>query len=579
MSAPSKRGGPDGQEMSTVLLWAGMGLIIVVLAVTNAGVVFGHRLAGLPPLETWQPFNVAFGVFRGTVDWPLQSWLVAGGVVIVLGILGLMGWFVFGRTGGRSPVDRAARFMGTGMAIEGIQLKAVREKARRLGVQGDSIGVFLGVSVDGGKRLYTSWEDVAVIIAGPRTGKTTSQVIPAIADAPGAVVTTSNKRDVVDATRALRAETGNTWVFDPQGLADEQPTWWWNPLSYIHNEVSALRLAKLFADASRQPGERRDPFFDGSAETLLGGLLLAARRHNAPLSIVSTWLKETDNDLAVEILQNSGDLGSASAVSQIISAPERQKGGVYGTAQNMMSFLNNTDALRWVEAGDGKRPEFSPHDFVRSRDTLYSLSKEGSGSTGPIVTALTVAVTEAAEEFAKLHPGGRLSTPLVLVLDEAANVCRWNDLPDLYSHYGSRGISIFTILQSWSQGVEVWGESGMKKLWTAANAKLYLGGVDETQFLADMSQLVGEFERNSRSVSYSPGGTSNSHQARTERILDPSDLRALPRGRAILLYSGLPAVLMRTVPWMVGPHAEAIKTALAVPIHPATVPATEGQAA
>ena len=46
------------------------------------------------------------------------------------------------------------------------------------------------------------------------------------------------------------------------------------------------------------------------------------------------------------------------------------------------------------------------------------------------------------------------------VLDEAANVCRWRDLPNLYSHYGSRGIILMTILQSWSQGVEVWVSPG-----------------------------------------------------------------------------------------------------------------------
>jgi len=83
--------------------------------------------------------------------------------------------------------------------------------------------------------------------------------------------------------------------------------------------------------------------------------------------------------------------------------------------------------------------------------TLYSLSKEGRGTAGPLVTALTVAVVEPAAQSA----GGRLATPLVGVLDEAANVCRWRELPNLYSHYGSRGIVLDTVLQSWSQGVKI----------------------------------------------------------------------------------------------------------------------------
>ncbi len=34
--------------------------------------------------------------------------------------------------------------------------------------------------------------------------------------------------------------------------------------------------------------------------------------------------------------------------------------------------------------GEGdSRPQFDPADFVRSKGTLYSLSKEGKGTAGP----------------------------------------------------------------------------------------------------------------------------------------------------------------------------------------------------
>lgn len=42
----------------------------------------------------------------------------------------------------------------------------------------------------------------------------------------------------------------------------------------------------------------------------------------------------------------------------------------------------------------------------------------------------------------------RLDPPLVAVLDEAANVCPISDLPDLYSHLGSRGVVPVGVLQS-----------------------------------------------------------------------------------------------------------------------------------
>ncbi|MDF1480338.1 TraM recognition domain-containing protein [Leifsonia sp. H3M29-4] len=566
MSAPSRRSSLD----SSAQTWLLLGLAAGAAAIAGSIVVafrLGYGLAGMPlPAGNWGA--VLRGLLSGTVAWPLQSWIVLASLLVVLAAVATVIVRLV-RRGGHQRIDRAARYMGQGREILDVTRRGAAAKAARLGIEG-SPGVLVGRTVAGGVDLMTSWEDVGVCIAGPRTGKTTSQVIPAIADAPGAVVTTSNKRDVVDATRALRAKVGQVWVFDPQGIVDEPATWWWNPLSFVTNEVKAAQLAKLLSDASRDRSSRRDAFFDGSAETLLAGFLLAAALERRPFGQVYMWLTDVNDDEPAYLLAKHGQEKPSASVRQIVSAPEKQKGGIYGTAQQIMAFMINDEAMRWVEPAElGSRPEFSPAEFVRSTGTLYSLSKEGGGSTGPLVTALTVAVTEAAEDYAKTQPGGRLARPMLLVLDEAANICRWNNLPDLYSHYGSRGISIITILQSWSQGVEVWGRDGMQKLWTAANAKLYLGGVDEEQFLAALSQLVGEFEVSARSTSRSSQGVTNSFQARRERILDVSDLRAMPRGRALLLYSGTPAILVRTVPWMNGPHAGAIRAAIAGATSPA----------
>jgi type IV secretory pathway TraG/TraD family ATPase VirD4 len=242
----------------------------------------------------------------------------------------------------------------------------------------------------------------------------------------------------------------------------------------------------------------------------------------------------------------------------------------------MASCLTNRAVSRWVTptGPDDARPQFDPAAFVASKGTLYSLSKEGKGTAGPLVTALTVAVVEAAEELAVHSKAGRLPIPMVGVLDEAANVCRWRELPNLYSHYGSRGIVLMTILQSWSQGVEVWGRDGMRKLWSAANIKVYGGGVAEADFLGELAQLIGDYRYSNTTRSRSrQGGTSYSHDDdRKERTLDVADLAALPRGRAVMFASGAPAALLRTVPWTDGPHPAAV-AASAAAHDPANEPA------
>lgn len=149
-------------------------------------------------------------------------------------------------------------------------------------------------------------------------------------------------------------------------------------------------------------------------------------------------------------------------------------------------------------------------------------------------------------------------------------MCRWRDLPDLYSCFGSHGIILMTILQSWSQGKDVWGEAGMNKLWSAANIRTCAGGIAEEEFLTKLSRLVGRYDQVTRSTStragatgvFGGGGVQTSRQLHRETIFDVDDPAALPRGRALVLSSGNRPTLVATIPWMDGPHAPAIRASI-----------------
>jgi len=110
-----------------------------------------------------------------------------------------------------------------------------------------------------------------------------------------------------------------------------------------------------------------------------------------------------------------------------------------------------------------------------------------------------------------------------------------------------------TILQWWSQGVEVWGREGMRKLWSAATVKVYGGGVSEVGSLTELSALIGRREPTATSTSTSRRGRSTSRSTTREKVLDLADLAALSRGRAVVLASGSRPTLVQTLPWMAGP--------------------------
>ena len=554
---------PTRLSPDALLLYLALGALAAACAVVYTATHLAAWLTGdpAPPADPWATL---LGVIDGSVPWTTQASIVLVTLVLLLAAAGV-GVLAARRRGrrGASRVDDTARWLGGHHDITPITTAHATATSTRLGVT--TPGVRIGTAVATGKPVWGTWEDMHIDIWGPRTGKTTSRAIPAILDAPGAVLVTSNKRDVVDATRAVRDTTGAVWVFDPQHVAGEQPDWWWNPLSYVTDEVKAARLAEHFATGSRPPGARTDAFFDPAGQDVLAALLLAAAVDGRPITEVYRWLTRPTDDTAVDILKAAGYPLTADQLAGHISAPDRQRGGVFGTATQMASCLTNRAAAHWVTptGPNDPRPQFDPHTFVAGTGTLYLLSREGRGSAGPLTTALTVAVIEAAEDLARTSPGGRLPEPLLGVLDEAANVCRWKDLPDLYSHFGSRGIVLMTILQSWSQGVDVWGQSGMRKLWSAANVAVYGGGVKETDFLDMLSRLIGDYDKHTRSVSSGRGHRSVTEQLSRERIMDPADLAALPPGRAVVLASGARPTLIHTEPWMTGPHAGAVRESLA----------------
>ena len=409
--------------------------------------------------------------------------------------------------------------------------------------QGFGSGLEIGRAVDTGEMLRATFDSVVVMVAGARTGTTTTVAVPSILDAPGPVLATSNKGDLVAATRGIRAQLGPVWLFDPQGLAGTgDPAFWWDPLDSAGTVWGARALASLFADAASAPGSPLDASFDPESRELLAMLLLAAAVGSRPLTAVYGWLGEQHDDEPAALLAAAGlHLGG----DEWRGGPGYRRGEVYRSAQAMVSWLADPALTAWVVDPRDGRPRLDAETFTDKRATLYSLSKEGPGSAGALTLALTAAVLAAAERKAARSPDGRLPVPLVAVLDEVANVARWQQLPDLCSRYGSRGIVIMSFLQSWSQAVECWGREGARTLWSSASVRVYGGGVPDPDFLSEISDLCGEQDFPSSAGRERAGPWGTSTVVRRRAGFDVETLAALPPGRAVVIRSGARPALVR----------------------------------
>jgi type IV secretory pathway TraG/TraD family ATPase VirD4 len=423
-------------------------------------------------------------------------------------------------------------------------------------------GVTLGRLLPAGRLLLQAcWEDVILAVFAPRTGKTTSLAVPTILDAPGAVVACSNKADLYLVTAALReADTGcRAWLFDPQHITHGTQTWWWNPLGGQLTMDDATRLAGGFVMAVADDSNRE--IWGPAANELLSNLIFAAYLGKLTLLEVYRWLFDETTEEPVKLLREHGHAAAANSLAGTQGLPPETRGSVYFTARAGMSSLRDNEIARWVTPQQGL-PEFVPANFVETRQTLYLLSKNVAGGTSAasLVSALTTEVRVAAERAGERR-GGRIDPPLLLVLDEVANICRIRDLPEQYSHMGSRSIIPIAILQSYAQGERVWGKAGMKELWGAATIKLIGSGADDADFAEDISRIIGEHDVDVLSYSRGQSGGSSSTSTRRERILPAAAVRALPKTHAVLLATGIKPAMIRLLPWYEGPRTAVITAA------------------
>jgi type IV secretory pathway TraG/TraD family ATPase VirD4 len=128
---------------------------------------------------------------------------------------------------------------------------------------------------------------------------------------------------------------------------------------------------------------------------------------------------------------------------------------------------------------------------------------------------------------------------------------------------GSHGLCPVTILQSYEQGENTWGQTGMAALWGAATVKLVGAGVDSPKLTRELSDLVGQHEVTVRSIGLGEGrGVSENLSFQRRPILEAADVRALPKGTALLLTSGSRPGLLQLRNWFTGPRAKEVSAAI-----------------
>ncbi|MFF9001593.1 type IV secretory system conjugative DNA transfer family protein [Streptomyces achromogenes] len=544
-----------------------MGILAVVVPLSHLAWLSGNLTAYLTG-HPWAPYQPTTALLHPDQLWPGigETSLLIGARIVPITVLLALGatagllWARHKNNGGGRKKKITA--MAKPRDIEPLMAKAITDKARSLRpslktakhIAPKDTGILLGNLQGTRHEVRMGYEDVAVAIMAPRSGKTTSLAIPSILNAPGPVLLTSNKAagDAFTATYDARARVGQVWSMDPQQIAHAAREMWWNPLADAKTLDGAGRLAGHFLAASVDASQQGD-FWSKAGSNILSQLFLAAALDERPITDVMQWLAFPADRAPLDILRDHQFTAVAAQLKGTVEGPPETRDGIYETARQYAAALLNSEIAAWVTPQKDV-PQFRPAEFVTSTDTLYLLSKDGGGGASALIAACADSVMRAATAQAE-RAGGRLDPPMLAILDEAANVCKISDLPDLYSHLGSRGIIPITILQSYRQGQKVWGDAGMDAMWSAATVKVIGSGIDDPDFADKLSRLIGDHDVATTSTSTSESGKSTSVSMRQERILPADAIRALPKGTALLFATGMRAAMLDLRPWYAEPGA------------------------
>lgn len=567
MSTPHGQGRGFGDELTSFLMIALIVVFGVAVVLRAAGSVAAF-LAGTGRPQVGIAGGVALLFNPTNPSEVLQApglnailyWSIAVLLLLVLG--GAIGWaWVRWRRHSHNVDTDPRRLAGTAsshVVVTSASAKALLRRAVTLRPSLEQpepadVGYLLGRSH--GKQAWASVEDSILLIGPPRSGKGLHIVIPAILDAPGAVVTTSTRPDNLTATMRARERVGPVAVFDPQHLAEGVSSGLrWSPIRGCEDPLTAMIRATGLAAATELSagGVEGGGFWEGKTRIALQALLhAAALDHRSPAELFRWTLDPSAAAEAVAILTGSplAATGWADSLEATLDADPRTRDSIWQGVSLALSALADPRVLDAVSPGEGE--QFDPESFIRDRGTLYLLATGvGAGNSAALVAALVEDLVETARRMAARSPGARLDPPLLFALDEIGNLAPLPSLPTLMAEGGGTGITTMPVLQSLAQARDKWSENKSAAIWDASIAKIILGGASNSRDLQDLSTLIGERDEFTDSVTLGDHGSrSNQRSIRRVPILPPDRIRTLPFGTGVILLRSAPPIITDLHPW------------------------------
>ena len=421
-----------------------------------------------------------------------------------------------------------------------------------------TLGVVLGAQGrPSGCSLATEVAQSVAIIGPTQSGKTTCLAVPAILGWRGPVLAASVKTDLLRDTVSWRRRCGRVWCVDPSQVTGLPPDTW-SPLRVAATWNGARRIAADMTESGRSGATTPDgEFWYSMAAKLLAPLLFAASVGGRSMADVLRWVDTQEVGEVMELLEGSDSTEALQAARANWLREERQRSSVYTTAESVLEPFADV-APRDRSVVGAPAPDVDPEALLEGEHTLYvcAPAHDQRRLVGLFTAVVKDVVQTAFTRSARL--GRPIDPPLLVVLDEAANIAPLAELDGLAATCAGHGVQLVTV---WQDLAQISARYGVRSATVVNNhrAKIFLAGISDPATLDHASQLIGEEHRLVPSITRDPAGGRAVTMAPAPRPLLPGDaLRRMPPRSGVLVYGSLPPVRLGLRPWWRDPDLRGV---------------------
>jgi type IV secretion system protein VirD4 len=261
---------------------------------------------------------------------------------------------------------------------------------------------------------------------------------------------------------------------------------------------------------------------------------------------VVAWLDTQETERVTTALEANGFDEAAIAFDAISLWDERTRGSVYATAQTILLAYTDPEVLASALRSDLQ----AKHLLDGKRNTAYLCAPaHEQRRLQPLFATLVQEIVAHAYERATAT-GRPLDPPLLLVLDECANIAPLRELATLASTGAGQGIQLVTVFQDMAQINAVYGADRAPTIVSNHRAKVILSGISDTPTLRYVAQLLGDREVRRVATTVDADGRRSTTESIAYRDLAPENLlREMRPGHGVLIYGHLPPARIALRPW------------------------------